>query len=91
MVFSGCQQRGSQADRQQKAIEKRKEQRKKQEQARYEEKKHRHLQMQGPEGKKLLKNAEAHTRQLDKASTTKAFFLWRWLGLTPKDNNSCPQ
>jgi hypothetical protein len=91
VAVSGCQIKGSQAERQQKAIEKRKEEQKKKDMARYEEKRRRHEQLQGPEGKRLLKNAEKHTQKLDKASAPKTFFLWRWLGLAPKDKNACPQ
>ncbi|MGC8865782.1 MAG: hypothetical protein ACP5O2_08685 [Bacteroidales bacterium] len=90
ILHSSCQLRSSQAERQQRAIEKRKEERRKQELAKYEAKKRRHEQMQGPEGKKLLKNAEKHSQKLDKASTPRKFFLWRWLGLSRSEPSCNP-
>lgn len=86
---SGCQLRSSQAERQQRAIEKRKEERRKQELAKYEAKRRRHEQMQSPEGRKLLKNAEKHSQKLDKASAPRTFFLWRWLGLNRDNKAPC--
>ncbi|MDK2909849.1 MAG: hypothetical protein PWR20_1416 [Bacteroidales bacterium] len=89
IISLGCHVRKSQAERQQKAIEKRKEENRKKEMARYEAKRRRHEQLQGAEGKRLLKNAKKHTQKLDKASAPKTFFLWRWLGIAPRDKNAC--
>lgn len=77
---SSCKTQGSKAQKQQKAIEKRKARESDVASAKYEAALERHKKKQGPSGKARLENAQQHRKNLDERQGSKQGFWSRLFG-----------